>query len=200
MLVGIDFSINSTAMAIKIGEKTHLFSFVPNYREGRAAFKTHEYLAKNILICSYTKLESSKDSIEDQQIKLKNADDLSTTIMDTFKYMGITEVDEIRIEGFSYASKGNSFIDLIMYNTFLKVKLIQQFGHVIKVVPPKTLKKAYTGNGNASKCDMMRTYLGKANTSISKAIQQLNLVKEEEFTIPKPLDDLCDAIALTVID
>jgi hypothetical protein len=200
MLVGIDFSINSTAMAIKMGEKTHLFSFVPNYREGRAAFKTHEYLEKNILICSYTKLESSKDSIEDQQIKLRNADELSTTIMDTFKYMGIEEVDEIRIEGFSYASKGNSFIDLIMYNTFLKVKLIQQFGHVIKVVPPKTLKKAYTGNGNASKCDMMRTYLGKANTSISKAIQQLNLVKDEEFTIPKPLDDIIDAIALTVID
>ena len=83
---------------------------------------------------------------------------------------------------------------------YLKVKLIQQFGHVIKVVPPKTLKKAYTGNGNASKCDMMRTYLGKTNTSISKAIQQLNLVKEEEFTIPKPLDDIIDAIALTVID
>ena len=187
-------------MAIKMGTKTHLFSFVPNYKAGRAAFKTHEYLGKTIMICSYNKEESSKDSIEDQQIKLRNADELSNTIMDIFKYMGIDEVAEIRIEGFSYASKGNSFIDLIMYNTFLKVKLIQKFGHVIKVVPPKTLKKAYTGNGNATKCDMMRNYLEKTNTKLSAKISELNLVKEGEFTIPKPLDDVIDAIALTVID
>jgi Holliday junction resolvasome RuvABC endonuclease subunit len=119
--------------------------------------------------------------------------------VDTFTYLGITQVDEIRIEGFSYMSKGNSFIDLITYNTYLKVKLIQKFGHCIKVVPPKTLKKAYTGNGNATKCDMMRKYIEDNNNKITEKIKELGFIKEVEFNIPKPLDDIIDAIALTSI-
>ena len=197
--VGIDFSINSTAMAIKMGSKTHLFSYVPNYTKGKAAFKTHDYFDSNILIQGYTKAPTSKDSIEDQSNKLLNADYLSDVIVDTFTYLGITQVDEIRIEGFSYMSKGNSFIDLITYNTYLKVKLIQKFGHCIKVVPPKTLKKAYTGNGNATKCDMMRKYIEDNDNKITEKIKELGFIKEVEFNIPKPLDDIIDAIALTSI-
>jgi hypothetical protein len=147
----------------------------------------------------YVKPPKAKDSIEEQSNKLINADQLSDMIVCTFDYMGISHVDEIRIEGFSYASKGNSFIDLITYNTYLKVKLIQKFGHIIKVVPPKTLKKAYTGNGNATKCDMVRSYLEKSNSRFSDKIREMDIVKEGEFNIPKPIDDLVDAIGLTEI-
>jgi hypothetical protein len=199
MIVGIDFSINSTAMAIKMGTNTHLFSFVPNYVTGKTAFKTHDALKSIVITQGYVKLDKPKDSIEEQSFKLANADHLSSMIMTIFDVMGIDRVDEIRIEGFSYMSKGNSFIDLITYNTFLKVKLIQRFGHIIKVVPPKTLKKEYTGNGNATKCDMLRSYLEKTDNRFSKKINELNFVKEGEFTIPKPIDDLVDAIGLTEI-
>lgn len=201
MIIGIDFSINSTALAIKIKEKTLLFSFVPNYKESKAAFKTHDALKGTVTTIGYTKEASSKDSIEDQCIKLRNADNLSNKILELFDELDITKgIEEIRIEGFSYASKGNSFIDLITFNTFLKVKLIQKFGHIIKVVPPKTLKKAYTGNGNASKCDMMRHFMTTEKSKFQLKIEDLNFIKEEgEFNIPKPLDDLVDAIGLTSI-
>ena len=200
MIVGIDFSINSTALAIKIGKDTLLFSFVPNYKPGKAAFKVHDALKEIITTVGYTKEASSKDSLEDQCIKLRNADNLSNEILTIFKLLSLEDqITEIRIEGFSYASKGNSFIDLITFNTFLKVKLIQKFGHIIKVVPPKTLKKAYTGNGNASKCDMVRHYMNSSNEKLQQKILEMNIVKEDDFVIPKPLDDLIDAIGLTSI-
>ena len=197
MIVGIDFSINSTAVAIRANTKILLFSFVPNYNSELKAFKYHKELseAKTINIFSYNKDKPSKNSVEDQAIKLKNADDLSDSIMDIFEFTGITP-SEIRIEGFSYGSKGNSFIDLITFNTFLKVKLIQKFGHIIKVVPPKTLKKVYTGNGNATKCDMMRFFVENSDSPLKRKIVEMDIIREGEFNIPKPFDDLIDSIAL----
>jgi Holliday junction resolvasome RuvABC endonuclease subunit len=200
MIAGLDFSINSTALAIKIGDTPLLFSFVPNYKSGKAAFKVHDALKGIVTTIGYTKEASSKDSLEDQCIKLRNADNLSNEIITIFDLLSLENpITEIRIEGFSYASKGNSFIDLIMFNTFLKVKLIQKFGHIIKVVPPKTLKKAYTGNGNASKCDMVRHYMNSSNEKLQQKILEMNIVKEDDFVIPKPIDDICDAIGLTSI-
>ena len=199
MIVGIDFSINSTSVVIKM-PKSHVYlSFVPNYNEKLKGFKTHEELKKPLVVCSYNKNTVSTNSIEEQSMKLKNADELSDLIITTLKTLVVIP-EEIRIEGFSFGSKGNSFIDLITYNTFLKVKLIREYGHIIKVVPPKTLKKLYTGNGNASKCDMLRTFMNSDLGRLQQKIKALGFFKEEgEFTIPKPIDDICDAFALTEI-
>ena len=200
MIVGIDFSINSTAVVIKL-PKGHIYlSFVPNYNPKLKGFKTHEELIKPLIVSSYNKNSVSSSSIEEQSMKLKNADELSDQIITTIKSLEI-QPSEIRIEGFSFGSKGNSFIDLITYNTFLKVKLIKEYGHIIKVVPPKTLKKLYTGNGNASKCDMLRTYMEKEEGRLQQKIKALGIIKDdEEFTIPKPIDDIIDAIALTEVE
>lgn len=202
MIIGIDFSINSTAVAIKTTkDKFLLFSFVPNYNPKLKGFQLHKILheSKTATITSYNKDNLIKDAIEDQAIKLKNADELSNEIIEIFNYTGIIPT-EIRIEGFSFGSKGNSFIDMITFNTFLKVKLIQKFGHIIRVISPKSIKKAYTGNGNASKCDMLRSFMEKSDSKLRKEIEKLNIVVEGEFNIPKPLDDLVDAIALTLIE
>lgn len=202
MIIGIDFSINSTAVAIKTPkDKFLLFSFVPNYNTKLKGFQLHKVLdeSKTVTITSYNKDNLIKDAIEDQAIKLRNADALSDEIIEIFNYTGIVPT-EIRIEGFSFGSKGNSFIDMITFNTFLKVKLIQKFGHVIRVISPKSIKKAYTGNGNASKCDMLRSFMEKSDSKLKKEIEKLNIVVEGEFNIPKPLDDLVDAIALTLIE
>lgn len=202
MIVGIDFSINSTALTIKVNDSKFLqFSFVPNYKSSLKAFETHKFLEdeKSLIVYSYNKDKPVKSAVEDQSIKLKNADELSDRVLEIFEFTGITPT-EIRIEGFSFASKGNSFIDLITFNTFLKVKLIQKFGHIIRVVPPKTLKKAFTGNGNASKCDMVRHFVENYDCKLKKGLVKLDLVKEGEFNIPKPIDDLVDSLALTLIE
>lgn len=195
MIVGIDFSINSTAVSIKNGESVEMFSFVPNYRSELAAFRTHSQIADLAHIHSYPKASNTKDAILDQSIKLQNADHLSDLIINTISEH-ITGEARFFIEGFSFGSKGNSFIDLITYNTFLKVKIIQKWGHHINVISPKTLKKFYTGNGNASKCDMLRSYLEKNENPFKTKLVDLGLQKDGEFNIPKPVDDLIDSIAL----
>ena len=200
MKIGIDFSINSTAVTILYDEGgSRMFSFVPNYRPELSAFKIHKALAEHITVISYDKASNTKDPIVDQAIKLKNADNLSTQIINAISPYVTDENVEIRIEGFSFGSKGNSFIDLVTYNTFLKVKLIQKWGHCISVVPPKSLKKIYTGNGNASKCDMIRQYLKNNETPFAKALIDLGLDKEGEFVLPKPVDDIIDSRALAEV-
>jgi hypothetical protein len=199
MIIGIDFSINSTAVAIKKDNgEIDLFSFVPNYKKGSKPFEIHDKFTGLIVTQSYIKPKKSTDSIEEQTNKLINADQLSGIIM---SILDIYEepVEEIRIEGFSYGSKGNSFIDLITYNTYLKVKLIQKYGHIIKVIPPKTLKKLYTGNGNATKCDMLRFYTNSTESRFNEELKKLDIIREEEFKIPKPIDDIIDAIGLTSV-
>lgn len=194
--IGIDFSINSTAVAInKDGELT-IFSFVPNYRSELAGSKMHKALSDMISVISYEKGGNTKDPLADQRIKLQNADNLSYQIIEAIKPF-IVETPQIRIEGFSFGSKGNSFIDLVSFNTFLKVKLIQAYGHCIDVVPPKSLKKIYTGNGNASKCDMLRKFLEVKDTPFKLRLVELGLDRAEEFTLVKPIDDIIDAIALS---
>jgi hypothetical protein len=196
MIIGIDFSINSTSVCIR-GEETHFFSFVPNYRKDLSGFKTHNLISDLVHIVSYRKESPSKNSIEDQSIKLSNADVLSHEIMSKIKPF-VKGIPDIRIEGFSFGSKGNSFIDLITYNTFLKVKMIREWGHCISVISPKTNKKLFTGNGNASKCDMLRRFL-QTESPLSQRLIEMNLNKEGEFTIPKPIDDVVDSWALTEI-
>lgn len=202
MTIGIDFSINSTAMCIKKGESIHFFSFVPNYKPGYSAFKAHELLEPDLTIISYKKDNTIKDPIRDQEIKLENANRLSQVIIEEIKKLK-THPTEIRIEGFSYASKGNSFIDLIMFNSFLKLKIIQEWGMIIKVIPPKTLKKAYTGNGNANKVDMIKEFIldSNINPPVRNKIKDLLSLPDEEVTrIPKPIDDLADSAALVRLD
>lgn len=196
--VGIDFSINSTAVVINKNKEFKFFSFVPNYKPSAKAFSTHEKISEYVEIISYAKLGNDKNPIQEQINKLTNAEDLSEKIMQILEKW-IDGVVEFRIEGFSYGSSGSSFIDLIVYNTFLKAKLVKRYGvKSIKVVPPKTNKKLYTGNGNANKCDMVRKF-GKEEIILSKFLVENGYVQEGNYQVDKPVDDLADSFALSVI-
>lgn len=198
--IGIDFSINSTALVINDSNKFLFYSFVPNFKSTLKGSKWHNELQERDLvkIISYEKNSNDKDPIKDQQIKLLNADRLSDKILEEVLKFKDIEL-EIRIEGYSYGSAGSSFIDLIAFNTFLKVKLIKEFGvESIKVIPPKTNKKLYTGNGNANKCAMLKKFITE-EILLAEFIKEKDIIKEEEFQIPKPIDDLVDAFALSVV-
>jgi hypothetical protein len=197
MIIGIDFSINSTAITINSEKGISMMSFVPNMDIEKSAWKVHKRIQNLVQILSYKKDNSSKDSFEDQRIKIRNADALSSLIIGTIGEDNLKRVDRINIEGFSYASKGSAFIDLITYNTFMKCKLYSIVGDKLFVIPPKTVKKWYTGNGNATKCDMLRSYLNKNDNDLSSLIREIVNVTEDEFNIPKPIDDLIDSIALS---
>lgn len=198
-IISIDFSINSPAIIIKDDNSLQMFSFVPNFNDKLKSSDIYNELSKIMQIVSYKKEMTTKDPVKDQTVKMKNADYLSDAIMNAIT-PHVKEIPQIRIEGFSFGSKGNSFIDMISFNTFLKVKMIQRWGHVIKVISPKTIKKMFTGNGNASKCDMMRHFVNNYNNPLSDLINKLNFVQEGEFKIKKPLDDIIDSFALSQLE
>lgn len=195
MIIGIDFSINSTAVTIYDGKEFRYYSFIPNYRPTLKGFLTHTKIDDIVEIHSYLKNGNTKDPIVDQSIKLMNADRLSNRIIEVLSDK-IKDNPRFFIEGFSFASKGNSFIDLITFNTFMKAKIIQKWGDCITIISPKSLKKYYTGNGNSGKFEMLKSYFLKVNDKLSLRLNELGLNRDEEFNIPKPIDDLIDSISL----
>jgi crossover junction endodeoxyribonuclease RuvC len=65
---------------------------------------------------------------------------------------------EIFIEGYSYRSKGRSIYDIGELGGILRRRIAKEYGGYW-VVPPKSLKKFVTSNGNADKALMLeRTY------------------------------------------
>ena len=210
MLVGIDFSINSTAVTLKndAGEY-QWFVFVPNYKQGKKCFKVHENLehyltSRYLTVCSYEK-ETIYNKDTEQQIKMKNANHLSDAILTVIlkeREKSQEAISQIFIEGYSFGSKGKAFIDLVTFNTFLKVKVIQNFGYCVFVIPPMTIKKNFTGKGNASKCEMVTQYLSRTVNNEKETVFQTLLRnempkwQEKEYVIPKPIDDIVDSIAI----
>ena len=43
---------------------------------------------------------------------------------------------------------------------------------------------------------MLKEYFGKVDDQLSKRLNELGLNRDEEFNIPKPVDDLIDSISL----
>lgn len=73
---------------------------------------------------------------------------------------------KIGIEGYSFGSKGRSFIDLAELGGTVRYLMTER--NIIWVeVPPKTLKKLVTDNGNADKELMMKTVREKYNLTFT---------------------------------
>jgi hypothetical protein len=89
-----------------------------------------------------------------------------------------------------------SFIDLILFNSFLRKDLARMFGFEnIIVISPKEAKK-FAGNGNADKFYMINAFReNKQSDPVLKSTEfHRYMCNISEFeTNPKPLDDLVDS-------
>lgn len=199
-LIAIDFSINSTAICIQHEKGIEWFNFVSNLNLDRKPFSTHNELqtsSKNVHIIGYERNKPKDlEYSEEQSWKLANANCLSYTIINAIAPW-IDEETVFAFEGYSYGSKGNSFIDLITYNTFLKSKILRVCKNDIQVISPKAVKKHFTDNGNAGKPMMVESF-SKRKDDILKNDAVHNYVSSQSFgdKIPKPIDDLVDAFAI----
>ena len=199
-LIAIDFSINSTAICIQHQNGIEWFNFVSNLKLDRKPFFTHNELqtsSNNVHIIGYERNKPKElDYSDEQSWKLANANCLTYTIINSIADY-IDEDTVFAFEGYSYGSKGNSFIDLITYNTFLKSKILRVCRNDIRVVSPKAVKKFFTDNGNAGKPMMVEAF-SKRDDAILKNDAVHNYVSSQSFgdSIPKPLDDLVDAFAI----
>jgi len=207
--IGIDFSLNSPGVCIKKESGEYQFITFFNYgnriwgEKSLKAFEIHEHLINSKIIggIPYNRAIDSKDFIQRERQKIEDADSISNLIVNILTlgaHNGFSENPNVKIclEGFSYGSKGNSFIDIILYNSLLRKKLKDAFGlNNIYIYQPSAVKKL-AGKGNANKHYMIDAFQKNvlddkdlANSSFWQWCQN----KDYSKSIPKPIDDLIDS-------
>lgn len=197
--VGIDFSLNSPAACVLDGENYHFVSFF-NYgkkwkKPVTKAFAFHEELIEIGAITGipYTREVGTKDFLLREREKMTDADKIAQ-IIDAHLSDGYA-VQAFALEGFSYGSSGNSFIDMIQYNVHLRKRLIDSYGiEAFHIFQPAAVKKL-AGKGNANKEYMFEAF--KSNAVGDKTLEKSSFWKwcrERSFEkVPKPVDDLVDS-------
>lgn len=194
--VGVDFSLNSTAICINDGELKFI-NFINTdtllTKKGDrplAAFE-HHYAIKDFIDLNYCpRAELPKDYAEEQIRKLKDYDYLTDLITSYLPKGSI-----IGLEGFSYASNGQGYIDLVMAQSILRYKISRVKDLELVIIPPSKIKKFFTGKGNANKVLMAEAFQElKIDHPLFKYTKKNTIVKGKE--IVKPIDDLIDAYAI----
>ena len=155
-IIGLDASLNCTGCCIFDGESTKFHAFI---KSGTIPKKVIlEALNRGIIIWKHT------NPIEQVKNLLKI----------------LHPSDKIFIEGLSYGSVGNSGLSLAELHGGIKYALNE-----IHIVPtfftPTSVKKFFTGKGNASKSDMLFRF---------------NIVTGLDFPHRKPFEDCVDSYAI----
>lgn len=204
---GIDFSLNSPGTCTQDHKGNYTFITFFNYgnriwdEEGRKipkAFSIHKELMDNktILGFPYYRQVKDKDFLLREREKLIDGQNISQLISNLLITLYGTENHKIALEGFSYGSKGNSFIDIVQYNTFLRNEIVNAWGvESISIYQPSHVKKS-AGKGNANKHYMVKAF--QDDVFNDKDLRKTKLWKwtqGKDFSekIPKPIDDLVDA-------
>lgn len=203
--IGIDFSLNSPAVCIKKHDGTYRFISFFNFgdrdwesKKIPKAFEVHRDLSDNgtIIAMPYNRKVGSKDFLENQREKLIDGKTIAELIVNYLVAMYGTSSVNVALEGFSYGSTGNSFIDIIQYNTFLRSLLLNAYrANHIYIVQPSHVKKL-AGKGNANKHFMAKAFQDDVlNDEHLRKTKLWNWCKDKDFSekIPKPIDDMIDS-------
>ena len=210
ILIGIDPSLNSTALSIYKDGK-YLFY---NYTNNKSNYKW----IKNINDCVNFKFHeySNNDDFSESEVdKISIYDEVTDKIVyDIFNFIKDEET-KIFIEGYSYSAQAGRLIDLVTFSTLLRYKLLKNKNITLHFIPPSSLKKYVAAMVyKPDKKGIYRDDSGKAGGSFDKKdmmnvllkfdIDELyfNYIKHNSHeilkskNIPKPFDDINDSLLL----
>jgi hypothetical protein len=202
--IGIDFSFTSPAVCIYKNGKYNFISFFNDggkkWRTSKSkSYRYHNELCEIIDVIPYTRKIDDSNYRNEQKTKMVDAMMIANIIIDKLK----TVIDDdviIGLEGFSYGSISSSTLDLAMYNSFLRMKLIENFGSdVLNIISPTEGKKILFGKGNAKKEDMIQAFIDNRlsdDVLVDNALWKYCKEHGVDFKQPKPIDDLVDAYAI----
>lgn len=205
--IGLDYSLISPALCIYEDGEYSFISFFDDYgkkwREGKSKeFRYHRELSEIMELNPYTRSIDKKDYRTEQATKMKSAKMIADKIVARLiEIVGDDDVT-IGIEGFSYGSISSSTLDLALYNSFLRIKLLEAFGdECIVIVSPTEGKKNLSGKGNAKKEDMIKSFI--ENKPKDPDIERCPLWKfckenELDYKNIKPIDDLVDSYGILI--
>ena len=202
--IGIDFSLTSPAICVY---KNNEYKFISFFNDGgkdwkkskSKSYRYHKDLCEIIEVIPYTREIDSTNYRSEQKTKMSDALMIVNLIIEKLK----TIIDDdviIGLEGFSYGSISSSTLDLAMYNSFLRMKLIEIFGSdCLNIVSPTEGKKILFGKGNAKKEDMIQAFIDNRlddNILIDSNLWKYCNKNGVDFKQPKPIDDLVDAYGI----
>ena len=202
--IGIDFSLTSPAICVYKNNNYYFISFFndggKDWRHSKSkVYKYHNELSGIIDIIPYTRKIDDSVYRNEQRTKMADALMIVNLIIDKLKSI-IDDDVVIGLEGFSYGSISSSTLDLAMYNSFLRMKLIENFGSdCLNIISPTEGKKMLFGKGNAKKEDMIQAFIDNRlcdNVLIKNTFWQYCKINEVDFKQPKPIDDLVDAYGI----
>ena len=203
--VGIDFSVTSPS---NCNEKDGHYKFLSFFDDGRKDYtkkKTKKYQYHNMIsdiveLIPYTRNIDKSDYRSEQKTKMSSARNIARLIVDKLKEKIGNEEVIIGIEGFSYGSISSSTLDLTLYQSFLRIKLLEEFGDdCIVIISPSEGKKKFSGKGNANKDIMIQSFI--ENRINDSEIENNELWKfcaknELDYKNIKPIDDLVDSFGI----
>lgn len=202
--IGIDFSLTSPAICVYKNNNYYFISFFndsgKDWKKSKSkSYRYHNDLCGIIDIIPYTRKIDDSNYRNEQKTKMADALMIINLIIDKIK----TIIDEdviIGLEGFSYGSISSSTLDLAMYNSFLRMKLIENFGsEYLNIISPTEGKKILFGKGNAKKEDMIQAFIDNRlgdDILIENDFWKYCNKNGVDFKQPKPIDDLVDAYAI----
>lgn len=203
--IGIDFSLNSPGICVQLPNGKYQFISFFNFgnriwgsHKTPKSFKVHKELSESdtIIAIPYYRNITSDDFVQKEREKLDDGKSIAELISNFLDSLYGTQNVKVALEGFSYGSKGNSFIDIVQYNTFLRSKLIETYtSDNIYIMQPKHVKK-HAGNGNANKHLMVSAF--QNNVLNDKDLVKTKFWKwlsKQNFNdkIPSPVSDLVDS-------
>jgi hypothetical protein len=202
--IGIDFSLTSPAICIYKDDEYTFISFFndggKDWKKSKSkSYRYHNDLIGIIDIIPYTRKIDVSDYRSEQKSKMSDAFEIVNLIIEKLKSV-IDDDVIIGLEGFSYGSISSSTLDLAMYNSFLRMKLIENFGsECLNIISPTEGKKILFGKGNAKKEDMIESFIDnrlKDNILIKNSFWRYCKENGVDFKYPKPIDDLVDAYGI----
>lgn len=200
--VGIDFSLNSPGMCIEYDDRIRFFSFfnIEGCEWDRAnplkKFAHHNAIRDFVTMVPYTRTKTDKSTpyADEQSAKMKDAVMIADLITSTIQNNVMGEV-VFSLEGFAYQSSGASFIDLILFNSFLRKEIVQRWGYDRLIIVAPSAAKKLAGKGNADKEYMIEAFKGNklndpklSDTGLFRYIQNIS-----DFKSIKPIDDIVDS-------
>lgn len=215
-LIGIDISIDSTAMSISRDNELILFNFTTQKRNVGWIKRTMEYIDYEFINYSYKDIENYTET---EIMKLREYDYVTDLIYK--KIVGNINKKEktiIALENYNYGLRNtNSIVDIVCFSTLLRIKLLNLPDlEKIILISPKSLKSficettyGYTLNKKGTKIinknpkgvsggsfDKKDILVALFDMNIeNKLTEVLNKYKDELLklkSVPKPWDDLLD--------
>ena len=189
--IGIDMSKNSPGVCIQTSDGYRFLSFIRGQDKGKIATHYTTMKDRGVEIYFYPSVQPAKMEYSESEVwKANDAMEYAEWIISHLP----DETDGVGIEGFSYGSSGNSFIDIVGYGYAVRTAIVKKYGKdKFCVFSPGNVKKM-AGKGNANKELIMEFFMNLTeDNNVTHTFFWKGLHSGEIDRTKKPVDDIVDS-------